>query len=84
MVDRVGKVERQRRQARKVGILKKVIDKWLVTSRECIEDVQNPNLKRYIASVGWSDTGVYAGGSAEPVACSYEGSASASSTGVGG
>ena len=30
---------------------------------------RKPNLKRYIASVGWSDTGVYAGGSTH-VACS--------------
>ena len=32
-------------------------------------DSRKPNLKRYIASVGWSDTGVYAGGSTH-VACS--------------
>ena len=31
---------------------------------------RKPNLKRYIASVGWSDTCVYAGGSSE---CSYGG-----------
>ena len=33
-------------------------------------DSRNPNLKKYIASVGWSDTCVYAGGSTD---CSYDG-----------
>ncbi len=36
---------------------------------------RKPNLKRYIASVGWSDTVVYAGGSMEH---SYGGGATAS------
>ena len=71
---------------RRAGILRR--EKEAVSAERYLRNKgrysQNPNLKRYIASVGWSDTGVYAGGSAEPVACSYEGSASASSTGVGG
>ncbi len=42
-------------------------------------DSQKPNLERYIASVGWSETCVYVGGEME---CSY-GGGSASDLRVG-
>ena len=48
------------------------------TEKCTIQYSRNPNLKRYIASVGWSDTCVYAGGSSESA---YEGGASDSDSG---